>query len=109
MNLKDTIRKVLREENRPLKIMRRTNLIDDILLKLMNDTYKPNKICGYGNSDSFIEVVKYSVGENLYFNTFYEMDDSSKEWEDIFYFISDYIDNKYGEKLINYFHISCGD
>jgi hypothetical protein len=109
MNLQSIIKKVLKEEtNLSFKIRRRTNLIDNEVEKLLRSVYTPNKICkDYTGGIELNAVISHAVIENLYFNTFYEMDDESKEWEEITQSIWDYIHEKYGKEIDNYYHINC--
>ena len=109
MNTQENIKRILREEtNLSFKIRRRINLIDDEVEKLLRIAYTPNVICrNYTGGNELINVISHAVIENLYFNTFYEMDDDSKEWEEIAQFIWDYIHEKYGKEIDNYYHINC--
>ena len=108
MNLKETIRRILREETRPLKVMRRTHLIDNEIAKLLDIVYYDKRICGrYEDADMFVRVVTEAVVENLYFNTFYMMDDTSEEWEKSVDFIYDYIKDSHGKNLKDYFNNMC--
>ena len=101
MNLQSIIKKVLKEEtNLSFKIRRRTNLIDDEVKKLLNSVYIGQYLCiNYTGGNELINVISHAVIENLYFNTFYEMDDDSKEWEEIAQFIWDYVHEKFGERI----------
>ena len=100
---------VLREETRPLKVMRRTHLIDNEITKLLDRVYYDKRICGrYDSANMFLQVVTEAVVENLYFNTFYMMDDTSLEWESSVNFMYDFIKDSYGEKLKDYFNNMCG-
>jgi hypothetical protein len=109
MNLKNDIRRILREEIRPFKVMRRTHLIDYEINRLLDLVYFDNRICGrYDDADMFVRVVAEAVVTNLYFNTFNMIDDTSLEWENSANFIYDYIKDSYGEKLKDYFNNMCG-
>lgn len=110
MNLQENIRRILREETRPLKAMRRTHLIDREIARLLDRVYYDKRICGRYDSDNmFLQVVTEAVVENLYFNTFYMMDDTSLEWESSVNFIYDFIKDSYGEKLKDYFNNMCNE
>jgi hypothetical protein len=108
MNLKDNIKRILREETRPLKAMRRTHLIDNEINRLLDRVYKGKKICElYDDEDMFVRVVTEAVVENLYFNTFYMMDDTSLEWEKSVDFIYDYVKDSYRKMLTDYYKKHC--
>ena len=108
MNLKESIRRILREETAPSNIRRRTHLIDNEIAKLLDRVYYDKRICGrYDDANMFMNVVQEAVLENLYFNTFYMMDDTSEEWEKSVDFIYDYIKVSHGENLRRYFNNTC--
>lgn len=109
MNLQSIIKKVLKEEtNLSFKIRRRTNLIDDEVKKLLNSVYIGQYLCvNYRGGDELTNVISHTVIENLYFNTFYEMDDESKEWEEIAQFIWDYVHEKFGERIKTHYEDNC--
>ena len=102
---------VLREETRPLKVMRRTHLIDNEIVKLLDRVYYDKRICGrYDDANMFMNVVQEAVLENLYFSTLHNMmDDTSEEWESSANFIYDFIKDSYGEKLKDYFNNMCNE
>ena len=110
MNLQESIRRILREETRPLKIMRRTHLIDREITRLLDRVYYDKRICQrYDDADMFLRVVTEAVVENLYFNTFYMIDDLSTEWEKMVDFIYDFIKDSHGKNLIDYFNNMCNE
>jgi hypothetical protein len=107
MSLKETIKRVLREEIAPMKVLRRTHEIDREFKRVMNSVYRPDNICEYKDGSELFEVVMESILENLYFNTFYQMSDLSDEWEQIVDFIYNYTWEKYGKELLTYYNDNC--
>lgn len=108
--MKELIKKILKEETseRPYQIIRRIHLIDREVKRLIDSVYTPNVICkNYTGGNELKTVISHAVIENLYFNTFYKMNDESKEWESVAQFIFDYIHNKFGETIKNYYESSC--
>ena len=110
-DMTESIRRILREETRPLKIMRRTHLIDNEIAKLLKRVYYDKRICRrYDDANMFMNVVQEAVLENLYFSTLHNMmDDTSEEWESSANFIYDFIKDSYGEKLKDYFNNMCNE
>jgi len=106
-SLQEQIRKVLREERLPIKVLRRTNEIDREFKRLMGSVYRPDNICEYRDGSELFEVVTEAMLENLYFNTFYEIDDLSNEWEKIADFIGNYTWEKYGKEVLDYYNNNC--
>ena len=102
---------IMREELDPvLRVKRRHHLIDEEIFKLFARVYTVDKICkNYQNENELLSVVKYAVIENLYFHTFREMDDESMEWREIAEYVYEYIDNKFGNKIKEYYYVNCGD
>jgi len=110
MNLRSTIRKILKEETEmPTELRRRINSVNNEMDRLVSMVYTPNRICNYENAEELIEVIIYASAENLYFNTFHDMDDQSEEWGMIFQSLSNYIRDKYGDKIKEYYKYHCGD
>ena len=107
MSLKETIKRVLREERAPMKVLRRTHEIDREFKRLMSAVYRPNSICRYDDGSGLFTAVTESMVENLYYNTFREMDDTSDEWEKIVDFIYNYTWEKYGKELLTYYNDNC--
>ena len=107
--LEESIRRILREESRPLEIMRRTHLIDNEIEKILKNPYFPKKVCKtYINTEQFITSVCEFCFRSLYSNTFYMMDDTSEEWEKIVVFIYEYVKDRYSEILKDYYKKHCG-
>ena len=106
-SLQEQIRKVLREERLPIKVLRRTNEIDREFKRLMGSVYRPDNICEYRDGSELFEVVTEAMLENLYFNTFYGIDDLSNEWEKIADFIGNYTWEKYGKEVLDYYNNNC--
>jgi hypothetical protein len=106
MNLKQTIRKVLREETRPLRVMRRTHAIDwqiEFAIKEVNVQYN---VCGL-SEEQYIETVIEKAITSMYWDFFSDMDDSSKEWEEYYKFMLDYASEKFTQYLKNTYQLYC--
>ena len=107
MSLKETITRILREESKPIKVMRRTHEIDREFKRLMSAVYRPNSICRYDDGSELFQVVFEGLLENIYFNTFYQMSDLSDEWEKTADFIYNYTWEKYGKEVLDYYNSNC--
>jgi hypothetical protein len=105
--IRESITRILREERAPIKVLRRTNEIDREFKRLMSAVYRPNSICRYETGEMLVRVVTEAIWENLYYNTFYMVDDTSEEWERIVNFIYEYVRENYGEELIDYYNNNC--
>ena len=108
--MKNLIKKILKEETskNPYPIIRRTHLIDREVKRVINSVYTPNVICkNYTGGHELTTVISHTVIENLYFNTFYKMNDELKDWEDVAQYIYDYVHEKYGEFITNHYQSSC--
>jgi len=110
MKLKDTIKRILREESKvPIQVRRRLGDVDwSVEFQVKEVVKRYGSPCKLSLSD-FIEVVTESVITSLYWNTFSYMDDDSNEWEVTYHFLVNYIENNFGDKLREYYHINCGD
>jgi len=111
--MKERIRHILKEEtSKPLlAIRRRTDMIDDIFPKIVNDVvYRFGfDICQMGEPKIFIETVTDALAESLYWTYFSTaLDDDTEQWDIIYKFIIEYVDDKYGEQLTQFFRANCG-
>ena len=111
MNLQETIRRILKEETKMnIRLRRRLGMVDDEFHRLMSAVYRPDIICGYYRSgEELLDVVGTAVIEFMYYNHFADIDDNSGEWSEIYYDMVEYIKDKYGEKIKEYYHINCGN
>jgi len=111
MNIRKSIRRILKEETSDeMFIRRRFHELDNLLIELVRNTYGPHKICKYRNSDEFIEYLIYNIiNDYIYYIHFDHIDDTSKEWEKLFRLMEEYLRLKYGAELEKYYHTNCGD
>ncbi len=107
MKLKEIIKRVLKEERAPIKVLRRIHEIDREFKRLMSTVYRPDNICRYDDGKMLVRVITEAILENLYYSTFHMVDDTSDEWERIVDFIYEYVRENYGEKLIDYYNDNC--
>ena len=112
--MRDKIRHILKEEtSRPLlMIKRRTHMIDDEFPKIVNNVvYKFGfDICQMGEPKIFIEVVTDELSEKLYWTHFSTvLNDDDKQWDIIYKFIIEYVEDKYGQELEQFYHANCGN
>jgi hypothetical protein len=57
--------------------------------------------------EELLDVVGETAIDSMYWNYFANIDDNSVEWGEIYYDMFEYIKNKYGEKIIEYYKINC--
>lgn len=113
-NLEESIRKILREEiSNPVNLIkRRLNTVDwlvDFSVKEIQRQYKGN-ICNAGNPENFLFLVIEKTGDEMYLDYFADLiDENSKEWEEMYEFISIYVEDKFGDELRQHYHTQCGD
>jgi hypothetical protein len=50
-----------------------------------------------------------AVVDSMYYTYFSDVDDSSKEWGMMYRTMIEYINDKYGDKIKEYYHINCGN
>jgi hypothetical protein len=109
-DLRENIKKTLKEELDPtIKLRRLLHNIDNELEYQVRHYYKPHHLCYYKSAKEFFNVVFHAVIEHSYYDYFSDMDDLSKEWRMIYDMMHDYIKEKYGKRLEDYYHINCGD
>jgi len=108
----ESIQKTIKEESKvPIKVRRRLNDID------WNVEFATKQVVRkYGNPcklslSYFIDEVVEDVINSLYWDNFSDMEDNSNEneWVITYHFLVDYIENNFGDKLKQYYHINCGN
>jgi hypothetical protein len=110
MNLQKTIRRILFEETDVnTRLRRRIHYVDTEIKYRMNVVYTPDNICRFESGEELFDVVSEATIDNMYYKYFDDIDDTSKEWEKIYYLIMDYIQMNYGKDIMEYYHINCGD
>lgn len=110
MNLRESIRTILKEETHPhSKVRRRIGEVNwrvHSAIKDYDTTYK-TKCIGFQN---YIEVISNMVTDSMYWDLFAsEMDEDSKEWYDTYVFLSNYIEEKYIFELKKHYNSICGE
>ena len=108
MNLKESIKRILREETVPLFVRRRIDAVDwqiDFAVKEVNRQYN---VCNLGE-DGFIDTVIQKTIDSMYWDFFSDMDDNSDEWTSAYHYMERYINNNFVNKLRENYHLNCGD
>ena len=110
MKLQETIKRILMEEIQlSLKLRRRLQFIDDeVELRLLLN-YTTKNICRFENEEELLDVIIDASIDSMYFTYFSDIDDNSKEWTDMYYQMYDYINNKYGKKIKEYYQTNCAN
>ena len=110
MNIREQIRKVLRESTMMnIRLRRRLNMLDYEVEYRLSAVYRPNIICNYKSGEELLEVVAEEAIESMYWNYFTDIDDDSGEWDEMYHDMFKYIKNKHGNKIKEYYHINCGN
>jgi len=108
MNLQEHIRRILREEMSPMvrKVMRRIAAIDWEIEFAVREVKRQNNVCFMGE-DSFIETVIEKTIDSMYWDFFSDIDDNSKEWASAYYFMEQYINDNFVDKLRQNYQLNC--
>jgi hypothetical protein len=110
MNLQEHIRRIIKEETKiPKMLRRRLDHLDDEVYYRMGRVYTPNNICRFESGEELLEVMSDAVVDSMYYTYFSNVDDNSKEWGIMYRTMIKYIDDKYGDKIKEYYHINCGN
>jgi hypothetical protein len=109
MNLKEQIRRILKEErSMNIGLRRRLVILDDNFYGIMNEVYRRDNICGYSSGEQLLDVVIEAAVEFMFFNSFQHfIDDNTGEWGEIYYEMVEYIKSKYGKEIIQYYRSNC--
>jgi hypothetical protein len=94
--------------NDHLKLLRRTHYVDELVKKKLDkyhNSYYFN-ICDY-DLQQFIQIVGEGIIENMYFQHFGDIDDNSKEWDDIYNVLVKYIESVHMDTIIDFYNEHC--
>ncbi len=111
--MKELIRHILKEEtSNPVNLIkRRLDVVDwlvDFSVREIQRQY--GNICKVRTPENFVEIVIEKVGDGMYWDYFADtIDDDSDEWGRMYRFIERYVENKFGDKLRQHYHMNCGD
>jgi hypothetical protein len=95
-----------------LRVLRRVYGID-ALLKYRLDHYdnmiETMKEFGLCNESEkyFFDTISQWVIQQMYYNNFADVDDTSKEWEEMYGTMEKYIDTMYGKTIRDFFTDRC--
>ena len=105
MNLKEHIRRIIKEETQvPFQVLRRHHLIDE-MFKNMRIKYK-RLFCEYRNPNILLSVLYERTLSDLYHAWFYETI-SDDDWEIAAEYIEKYIIDKYEKETIVLWNERC--
>ena len=108
MNLQEQISRIVKEETKMnIRIRRRLEMLDYEIESKMRVVYRPDSICRFKSGEELLDVVGETAIDFMYWNYFANIDDNSVEWSEMYYDMVEYIKNKYGEKIIEYYKINC--
>ena len=105
MNLKEHIRKVLKEETQvPHQVLRRHHLIDE-MFEDMRSRYK-RLFCNYRNPNILLEILYERTLSDLYHAWFSETV-SDDDWDFASEYIQKYLIDKYEKETIDLWEVFC--
>jgi hypothetical protein len=111
--MRNRIRHILKEEtsSSTLKIKRRIDSVDWLVEFSVREIERQyNGICNTRTPENFVETVIEKVGDGMYWDYFADtIDDGSEEWGQMYRFIEKYVENKFGDKLRQHYHMQCGN
>ena len=95
-------------ENHIIRLLRRIHNVDSLVDYNMEKIYASSKICIlYDSGEIILDIIIENVIERLYYDYLNEIDDNSKEWEEMYNVIVKYIRTTHGEKIIEYYNKFC--
>ena len=108
-NLQEQIRRILKEETDvSTYLRRRIDMLDYEIEHRLSAIYRPNNICQYENEDELLDVIMEAAIDSMYWNYFGNIDDNSKEWVKLYNEMVQYVMDKYGDEIRNYYIDNCG-
>ena len=110
MNLKEQIRRILREETKiSYSLRRRLHYLDNEVEWRLKRIYTPNSICKFKSGEELLEAVTEDAIGAMYYTYFSYVDDITKDWKMIYDAMVNHINDNYGEEIKKYYHMNCGN
>jgi len=108
VGIRESITRILREEINPVlrKVIRRIAAIDWEIEFAVKEVKRQNNVCFMGEDD-FIETVIEKTIDSMYWDFFSDIDDNSKEWTSAYYFMKQYINDNFVDKLRQNYQLNC--
>ncbi len=108
-NLRESIKKILRESSSEIKLRRLLQVIDDLIESGLKKQYskknlKDTYLVTYENSDEFVDVMADWIVERMYYDYFSNLEHNSEEWEKIYHMINQYIFENWSERLKEHYN-----
>jgi hypothetical protein len=107
INSGDINESVLKEEL-SARVRRRVTSIDWQIEFAVKEVKRQNNVCSM-REDDFIETVIEKTIDSMYWDFFSDMDENTPEWGASYQYILKYAEDKFTNKLKEYYHIKCGD
>jgi hypothetical protein len=107
-HLKESIKRILREESVLTRVKRRLRYIDWWIEFSVKEVKRQNDFCKMGEDD-FVETVIEKTIEQMYWDFFSDMDDNSSEWSDSYKFMVKYLKSTFENELRQNYHLNCGN
>lgn len=106
--MKNLIKQILREETSLITLRRRlTHLDDEVQLAISTFNMLNNTVCI--GVQPFISMIRDIVIDSMYYTYFANLNETSKEWEELVELIDEYLETHYTPKLTEYYHSKCGE
>jgi hypothetical protein len=108
--MKRLIKTILKEETKiPTRLRRRFKHLDDEIDYRIRRVYTPKIICRFESDEELLDVVTEATIDSMYYTYFSDVDDNSEEWVIMYRTMIEYINDKYGDEIKQYYHINCGN
>lgn len=111
MNIKETIRRILREEKKPSNfLLRRLNILDyEVEKNFYGRPLVGSNICIFFKNDiEYFETIMENSIDAMYYNYFSHIDDNSGKWGYEYLDMVNYIRKKYQYKIMKHYDDNCG-
>jgi hypothetical protein len=98
-----------------LRLLRRLYAIENLVeyrlddyvdMILSNNSYRFFKFCDKDETYFFLVVSQWVV-EQMYYNYFSDVDDTSEEWSEMYKMMEEYIDKLYSKIIKDFFNNRC--
>lgn len=91
------------------RIRRRIGDLDYEFEERLKTTIKSHTICDFKSDIDLFETISELAIDSMYYTYFADLDDNSGEWNKMYNQMVKYFQNKYSDKVKEFYHINCGD
>ena len=97
---------ITEEQNLKMKVLRKSHLIDELIVRSMRLINKYYDICERG-LDFFLKILLVDINEVIFNDFFNDVEDNSKEFNTITSTVENYVKSTHIDKITDFYKSKC--